>query len=358
MAFREPIALTEIELNQLNPADNLLQSPFWGEFKGQFGWKPRAFRYQWREHRGTLLVLQRKILGFLPLAYVPFGPDLPEEDQTLFLNSLSWELVTQLPLGTLFIRYDLRGGTRQNAMEARSGQEAEDAPITLGDPLKKSPHSIQPPDTVIISLQGELDSIMAAMHKKWRYNIRLAEKKGVKVELSEPSMVDDWYRLYQETAQRDKIALHPLTYYKKQFELAEQRKTQDQKAPELQLLTARHEGDFLAGIIVAIEGNRATYLYGASSNQKRNLMPAYALQWRAMEWAKSRGCTSYDLFGIPPKADPDHPMHGLYLFKTGFGGEVHHYLGAWDYPYSKVFYWVYRGIEGLRNWYYKVFKKR
>jgi len=126
----------------------------------------------------------------------------------------------------------------------------------------------------------------------------------------------------------------------------------------LRLITATHEGDLLAGIIVAFYGGRATYLYGASSNEKRNLMPAYALQWEAIKQAKDLGCREYDFFGIPPTHDKSHPMHGLFQFKTGFGGEIHHYYGAWDFPYGKLFYGFYRLVERLRLWYYKGFRKR
>ena len=88
------------------------------------------------------------------------------------------------------------------------------------------------------------------------------------------------------------------------------------------LLTARHEGDLLAGNICIFWKKRGVYLTGASSNAKRNLMATYALQWEAMQRAKVAGCVEYDLYGIPPDPDPGHPMFGLYQFKTGFSDRV------------------------------------
>ena len=115
------------------------------------------------------------------------------------------------------------------------------------------------------------------------------------------------------------------------------------------LYTAEHENDVLAAIIVLYRGKHATYLYGASSNNKRNLMAPYALQWRVMQDAKIYGCTQYDLFGIPPDENPDHPMAGLYRFKTGFGGKIIHRPGSWDYPYKPLLYFLFSTAERLRK---------
>lgn len=85
-------------------------------------------------------------------------------------------------------------------------------------------------------------------------------------------------------------------------------------------------------MFLVLSAHRATCLYGASASQMRNVMPTYALQWRAIQIAKENRCREYDMFGIAPKADPTHPMYGLYKFKQGFGGEIYHQLGCWDYP--------------------------
>jgi len=121
---------------------------------------------------------------------------------------------------------------------------------------------------------------------------------------------------------------------------------------------ARHEGRALAAIITVFHGTEAIYLYGASSDEGRNLMPAYALQWEAIRAARDAGCRSYDLYGIPPSDDPGHPMAGLYRFKTGFGGEVRHYAGAWDYVYRPVAYRAFRLAERGRLFWHKVVRKK
>ena len=331
----------------LDGHSNFLQSGFWGKLKGESGWNPVPLKLTYKEETVPLLVLTRKFKGTVSIAYVPHGPqiDVDPEDREYFLNRLSKELVVYLPLATFFIRYDLLWGE----------VGAENFPEKLKfSGIHKAPMNIQPPDTVIIDLKPSEDEILSAMHKKTRYNIKLAGKKGVELSWGSSDELEGWYKLYETTSERDKIAIHSLDYYKKVFRLA----AESAKAPDVKILLARHEGDLLAGIIVVFDREKATYLYGASSNEKRNLMPAYALQWEAMKAAKNSGCTSYDMFGIPPFNDPQHPMYGLYRFKTGFGGDVHHNLGAWDYQYSNLVYPIYRVLEFLRKFYYKTLKKR
>lgn len=331
----------------LDGHSNFLQSGYWGKFKGETGWKSIPLKLTYNGKSVPLLVLTRTFKGTVSIAYVPHGPDLyiEPEDREYFLNRLSRDLLGFLPLATFFIRYDLLWG--------ETGVENFPERLKFSG-IHKAPMDIQPPDTVIINLKSSEDEILAAMHKKTRYNIKLAGKKGVELFWGSESDLDTWYDLYRTTAERDKIAIHSLSYYKKVFSLAAESET----APDVSILLARHENDLLAGIVVVFDGKRATYLYGASSNEKRNLMPAYALQWEAMKEAKKRGCETYDMFGIPPTDDPAHAMHGLYRFKTGFGGEVHHCLGAWDYKYSSLVYPIYRVLEAMRKFYYKTLKKR
>jgi lipid II:glycine glycyltransferase (peptidoglycan interpeptide bridge formation enzyme) len=337
-----------ISIKELTPREEyngFLQTEFWASQKGSFGWKAEAVKWRRGEERGTLLILIRSLPGGLTLAYVPGGPDAASgaHDREQFLVELSRELRGILPLFCFFIRYDLP-----------EFSSADDAAPAYPESLKKAPLDIQPPDTVVLDLTGGYEeSLLPAMHKKTRYNIRLASKKGVIVEKAGRDKLKEWYELYLITARRDKIAIHPFSYYDRLFELLEAEKGRD-----LVLYLAYAEEELLAGIIVLFNGKEVVYLYGASSNEKRNLMPAYALQSVAIQDACIAGAVSYDMFGIPPTDDPEHPMAGLYRFKTGFGGEVRHRPGAWDYPYSKLLYLMYQVLEKARHFYYKVWKKR
>jgi lipid II:glycine glycyltransferase (peptidoglycan interpeptide bridge formation enzyme) len=388
------IAIRPAELSACDQAETFLQSGFWASFKAQFGWKSLPFIVS-RPGRPdeALLLMERSLGAGLRFAYVPHGPSLgsaaTQEERVALLAGLATRLKAFLPRSTIFIRFDPPWYGVETPAEARveaqaegSDSEAEGqvAPAavkverpSIGAPLRRSAADVQPPDTVLLDIGRDDEALLAAMKPKWRYNIRLSEKKGVVVSEARAlgdvasGASGDWrpalsrfYKLYRETSERDRIALHPESYYAKLFELAAAYGAGDAqgKKPDMRLWTATHEGEALAAIITIFWGGQAVYLYGASSNVKRNLMPAYALQWAAIRAAKEAGCTEYDFYGIPPTDDPNHPMAGLYRFKTGFGGQNIHRGGSWDYPLRPLAYSAFRRAEALRAWYYKDFKKR
>jgi lipid II:glycine glycyltransferase (peptidoglycan interpeptide bridge formation enzyme) len=205
---------------------------------------------------------------------------------------------------------------------------------------------------VLVDLAPTGEEILGAMKPKGRYNIGLAAKKGVVVERRDEAGLDIFYALYGETAKRDGIAIHGPGYYQTLFACS-----RETAAQEVRLYLAFHEGEPLAGVIVLFRGPRAVYLYGASSNQKRNLMAPYALQWRALQDAKASGCIEYDLYGIPPREDPSHPMAGLYRFKTAFGGRIVHRSGSWDYAYRPLRKNLFTAAERARKFLWSL-KKR
>lgn len=327
-----------VELDELPESSNFLQSPFWAAFKSGFGWRP----YTFLAGSAPLLVLVRTLPAGVHLAYVPHPFQELEPEQRFILGEAALELPRHLPPRTLCIRFDV----------------AWELPVQLEawgiGTARKAPMDIQPPSTVILPLEAEEEALLHAMKRKTRYNIRLAGRKGVTTRVEPDSFLYEWYELYRETAERDHIAIHSYQYYRSLIDLA----NKSEKGPSIHMISARHEGDLLAGIIVGVYGRRATYMYGASSNYKRNLMASYAVQWEAIRLAKKAGCSEYDLFGIPPADDPQHPMHGLYRFKTGFGGRLVHRPGTYDVPLSKPGYQLYRTLEKMRNFYYKQLRKR
>ncbi len=317
----------------LNSSAAFLQTGWWASFKGNHGWTSLAFLVTLQEESPALplSVLLRQLPFGLTLAYIPH-PAVPNSG----LPELARTLRPFLPSGTICIRFDL-------LEELPAGGAAPPSVASL----RKPPADVQPPDTVLLRL-AEDEVLLGGMHKKTRYNIGLAEKKGVTVEKAGVEALGDWYALYRQTAERDRIAIHSEKYYRDLFS----------HAPSVSLWLARFEGQLLAGNIVLQHATTATYLYGASSNEHRNLMAPYALQWAAMREARDQGASEYDLFGIPPTDDENHPMHGLYRFKTGFGGRVVHRLGAWDAVISPLFWALWTWADSARIWYYKVWKKR
>jgi lipid II:glycine glycyltransferase (peptidoglycan interpeptide bridge formation enzyme) len=340
------VKCTSADLSVCDGADSFLQSAMWGAFKSRFGWISRAFLVDWSgAGERPLLVLSRRIAPGIAMAYVPWGPELPAtfppdaQTRTLALAECARELRRFLSPDTAFIRFDPPWFTEEKNPSA--GIPA------LGAPFQRAAADIQPPDTVLLDLSPPLEGILGAMKPKWRYNIGLAEKRGVVVSRPGEQGIEVFYKLLAETARRDGIAIHSIEYYKTLFELC--RKNNGSASPELCLYAAEHAGDALAAIVVLCRGNRATYLYGASANIKRNLMAPYALQWQAIQDAKTGGRVLYDLFGIPPNDDPAHPMAGLYRFKTGFGGAVVHRPGSWDYRYKPLPCALFTAAEKIRK---------
>ena len=334
------------ELAACEKSESFLQAPAWGKFKSRFGWKCRAFLLDWEGHgEQTLLALSRRIAPGFSFVYVPWGPEIipgKGSERSLALAELAQKLRRFFPGNTAFIRFD----------PPWLIEEEDEAPL-LFLPFKRASADIQPPDTVLVDLTLPAPEILAAMKPKWRYNIGLAEKRGVQVSRTGADGLEVFYKLLVETAARDGIAIHSIDYYKTLFEVYGA-----ESSVHLSLYTAVFNGEPLAAIVVLCRGKHATYLYGASSNLHRNLMAAYALQWKAMQDAKAFGCEFFDLFGIPPNDDPAHPMAGLYRFKTGFGGRIVHRAGSWDYPYKPVLYSLFRAAELARKKMRDLKKKR
>lgn len=414
------INISEIEGTKYTNEGSFLQTPFWAEFKANHGWNYKRFKVSvditeaYYNTYGSghtecdsntekqkvikefeLAVLVRSFArNFFSLAYIPLAPELlfectPEEkleaafddegvsviDETIvtpetqtieyanFLCDLSKALKAFLPKNTICVRFD-------PAIEFSSPEYRDDfnqgmKTVAYADrlKLKKTSVDIQPPDSTQIDLTKSEDEILALMKSKWRYNIRLAEKKGVLIEkvngndINLSNFLDTFYDLYKTTAERDGIAIHSKSYYEDLIKKSSEEINLGKDVPEISLYIAKHEEDNLAAIITLFSKTESIYLYGCSSNVKRNLMPAYLLQWTAMQDAKKYGSQYYDMYGMPPTDDENHPMHGLYLFKTGFGGKNIHRPGSYDVPTSN-FYRFYNCGEKLRAfWHKKIMKK-
>jgi lipid II:glycine glycyltransferase (peptidoglycan interpeptide bridge formation enzyme) len=290
-------------------------------------------------------VLIRRIARFFRIAYVPFGPVRdPGAARGAFLADLARSLRPHLPRGTFLLRFDL------------PWPKAGESPQAAG--LRKAGDDIQPASTVVVDLRPSEDEILASMKPKTRYNVKLAEKRGVVVEEGSTTDLGRWYELYRQTSARDRIAIHARSYYEGLFTAAADRAAAGGTAPAVKLLLARAGAEVLAGNIVLFWKQSAVYLTGASSGEKRNLMPTYALQWAAMRMAKAAGCETYDLYGCPPAADESHPMFGLYQFKTGFSPLLVQRWGTWDAPLNRPVHAAYAAAERLRMWWFRVARKR
>ena len=215
--------------------------------------------------------------------------------------------------------------------------------------MRVSPHNIQPPRTIIVDISGSEDDILARIKQKTRYNIRLAEKKGVVVRGWDD--LKSFHKMMLVTGGRDRFGVHSFEYYTQAYALMHPKQM-------CEILLAEYEGKQLAALFVARHGNRAYYLYGASTDEERNRMPTYLLQWEAMKWAKAHGCGAYDLWGVPDEDEAtleanfekrNDGLWGVYRFKRGFGGEIKRAVQAMDKVYNPLLYWAYLKVLGNRE---------
>lgn len=347
------------------------QTSYWARVKQKQGCRTKVFDINLVEQdteagdnddhlnvvNDDLLIVFRRINSHMQMAYVPYGPNLlpDHDDRGAFLEELSETLRPYLPGDCLMIRYDLAWKSpwagQENYFDKHRYWEGPPEPrvqemrmnfATKNYNLRKAPTDILPTNTIFMDLNNDKDLLLKRMKPKTRYNINLAYRRGVNVHEVNHDNLTTWYNLYRETATRNQINLQDMGYF---HSVLNTRASDSNSPAQVHLLLAEAEGDALAGMFLVISGKRATYLYGASSSKKRNLMPAYALQWKAIDLAKKSGCTEYDMFGISPTPDPSHPMYGLYRFKSGFGGEIFHRQGCWDYPLNEPLYESYRLAE-------------
>ena len=304
---------------------HLLQSPAWGALKGEFGWFSQRVI---TDGIGSQILFRKLPLGFT-IAYIAKGPvgnlnhvadHIKEIDAICKKNH------------TIFIKIEPDIWEEDQKCDLVRNELSK-----LGTPAKP----IQPRQTLVVSLEGDEEAWLSNMKQKTRYNIRLAQKKGVIVH--ETDDIRTFQKLMEITGERNEFGVHSFAYYRKAFE-------EFYPAP-CRLFLATFNDEPLAAIMVFFREKKAIYFYGASSNHERNRMPTYLVQFRAMQWAASLGCKEYDLWGIPDEpldtleasfADRDDGLWGVYRFKRGFGGVVKRSLESYDRIYIPALYKLYQ----------------
>lgn len=320
-----------------HPQAHLLQLSTWGQLKSQFGWMSEIVPLADTQGAvtGGAQILYRRLpfhLGWM--AYIPKGP----------LASPNWWESDTPGLWSQIHAAARRHGARWLKVEAPDGESDPIAAALARAGFRPSPQGVQPVRTVVIDLTGSEEDILARMKQKTRYNVRLSEKKDVVVRKGTRADVASFNAMMQVTGERDAFGVHDPAYYQAAYDLF---------APQnrVALLIASYAGRDLAGIMVFALGQTAWYLYGASTNEERNRMPTYALQWAAIRWAREQGCTRYDLWGVPDASEDTleaefenrgDGLWGVYRAKRGYGGQVVRRMPAWDYVYSAPIYRLYQ----------------
>lgn len=319
------VALFE-EFIQRHPKGNFTQSVLWSKQKPMWDWKAIMSVGENGTVKGAVSVLVRKMPGFgKKLMYSCRGPVCDLDDKETL--------------------YELMDGLRDVAKEedAYCIKMDPDVPSSndtftkyltdYGFALKeggKNFEAVQPRYVFRLNVEGKTEEeVQAGFHQKWRYNIRVAQRKGVEVKICGKEQIPAFADLMLTTGVRDGFVTRKPEYFAAML---------DNMGEHARLYMAFYEGQPIAGTLAVHYGDKVWYLYGASSNEHRNLMPNYLLQWNMIQWAIEKKCRIYDFRGVSGDLDENNPLYGLYKFKKGFNSELTEFIGEYDWVISPFWY--------------------
>ena len=361
------------------PNPHFLQTYEWGQVKAKYGWTPLyavwAEDGSWKVESNpnqlstfhppvaAAMILKRQILrspfaARLSVLYAPKGPVLDWTDETLRNRVLTDLQSFAKKQGSIFLKMDpdvvLGTGVPSSESDVVNNSGHAFMSELKHRGWKYSSDQIQFKNTVLIDLHPTEAEILARMKQKTRYNVRLAEKKGVTLRIGTSKDFDMLYKMYAETSVRDGFVIRNEEYYQRVWETFTKDSITSVSNPQSPLtnyqqpfaepLIAEVDNEPVAAIFVFYFAGRAYYVYGMSRDIHREKMPTYLLQWEAIKRAKANGCTVYDLWGAPDVFEESDSMWGVYRFKEGLGGSVVRTLGAWDFAPNPLWYKLYSEI--------------
>ena len=320
---------------QGHPKGNFAQSSYWAKQKSAWTWRAIACRGEDGAIKGTLSLLIRKMPGFgRAMMYASRGPVCDIDDYKTMdeLFAKAKEIAKEFKAYVIKIDPDIPSSETaftdymtRYGFELKSGGEKFEA--------------IQPRYVFRLYLNGRTeDELLASFHQKTRYNIRLAMRKGVKVEICGKEMVPEFGRLMLTTGVRDGFVTRQPEYFADMLDnLGEHARLYMAFIDEPQE-DGTTKKKAIAGTLAIWYGDKVWYLYGASSNEDRNYMPNYLLQWEMIRWAVEKNCRVYDFRGVSGDVSEDNPLYGLYRFKQGFGGDFVEFVGEMDLVLDRLAY--------------------
>ena len=303
---------------QQHPKGNFAQSCLWGKQKPMWKWEAVISRNAEGEIRGAMSVLIRTMpVTHRPMVYGCRAPvcDLDDPETLRDLLDGVKQIAEEEKAYVIKIDPDVPSSDERFAGYLREyGFRSKEG--------GKNFEAIQPRYVFRLNVEGKTEEeLLAAFTQKTRYNLRVAEKKGVEVKICGKEMIPAFSDLMLTTGVRDGFVTRQPEYFAAML---------DNLGDHCRLYMAFHEGQPIAGTLAIHYGDKVWYLYGASSNEHRNLMPNYLLQWEMIRWAIETGCRIYDFRGVSGDVSEDNPLYGLYRFKKGFNGEFTEFLGEFE----------------------------
>jgi len=207
--------------------------------------------------------------------------------------------------------------------------------------------------TFVLDLTKPEDELLKNMNSKTRYNVKLAEKKGVKIiEDNSDKAFEEYLRLTKETTQRQNFYAHSEKYHKLMWETLRQKNNEQKIIGDIltaHLLKAVYEQETLVTWIVFILGDTLYYPYGASSSKHREVMASNLMMWEAIKFGKKLGLKNFDMWGaLSLNPDSKDPWYGFHKFKEGYGARHVEYVGSYDYVLNKKLYFIYNFLNSIR----------
>lgn len=323
------------EFVSAHPKGHFLQSTYWPAAKPQWDWRGVLSLDENGKVRGALSILARKMPGGFSMLYAPRGPVCDIRDMAALR--------------------DLTDGAAAAARDTRGYMLAIDPDVLNTDEQFKTDmeslgfqregdslnfEGIQPRFVFRLNVEGKTEEeVMAAFEQKTRYNVRLAAKKGVTTRFwgGDEAIPDDaltaFADIMQTTGRRDGFLVRSKSYFANMLKAL---------GPHGRLYMAYLGEVPVSGAIASQYGDKTWYMYGASSNEHRNVMPNYLLQWEMIRWSIETNCRIYDFRGVSGDLSPDNPLYGLYRFKKGFNGDFCEFCGQFTMVYKPL---VARGMD-------------
>ncbi|MDR2526117.1 MAG: peptidoglycan bridge formation glycyltransferase FemA/FemB family protein [Oscillospiraceae bacterium] len=307
-----------------HPKGHFMQAPFWGKLKREWQSDMLTVRSEDGEIKGCMQVLSRRVVPLLPFSmmYAPRGPVCDIHDTTTLaaLTEQAKALAKKRRGYSLLLDPDV-SNAEMAFLAAMEG-------LGYKHIVHENFEGVQASHVFRLNLAGKTeDEIRAGFHQKTRYNVGLAARKGVTVRVGTVDDLPRFYEIMCETGLRDHFVPRSLQYFQRIFATC---------GDCVRLFLAEYEGKTVAGTIEMRYGDKGWYLYGCSSNEARNVMPSYLLQWEMIRWAREGGCRLYDFRGVPANPSDDNPLTGLYRFKKGFGGDLVEFVGELELTFKPL----------------------
>lgn len=318
-------------IQQNSPDGGFLQSEQWRKFQEATGKK--TFHVEGASFWANIIEHRLPIVG--KYFYIPRGPlgrdGIKEVVDLAKKEKVGW------------IRVDEMEGIVGNALVHSENRNAKMRSLHI----KKSPHDMQPKEIFIIDISKSEEELLAGMKQKTRYNINLAQKKGVAIEIASGKRLGDclaeFLRLVKITAERQGVNFHAENYYRQMFEVISDE--------NIKLYCAWHNNKVVAANIMIFFGDTVTYLHGASDDKYKSLMAPYLLQWRQIQDAKRLGAKKYDFGGVKVNSKDGKDWAGVTRFKLSFSPSTKpvEFSGSYDIVVCPVKYWSYRFIQKFKT---------